>query len=383
MTLFLIVLLAALTFEYINGFHDTANAIATVVSTKVLTPRAAVMWAAFWNLIGALVGTAVAKTISSGLVDASAVTMTTVLAALLRAGEEITHACGGNARCSTCRVRVLEGGEAERWLLRLPQLVRELALQIGPDGAHIERSPMLHGELLAALLDLLNALRATPGVAPAELEQALLRTRAFVSLLRCTGMRSITAVTLRLDQFAEAGYIAIAPDFLSGAGPNGGGTESLGGPDGARAKIQGLPQAQIDADLVAAIAHVRKLDACNGKVVVGGFCWGGAKTFLHAVHNPGIQAGLVFYGTAADAKDMARIKTPVHGFYASNDARINAGLPAAIEGMKAAGKFFEPVTYEGAGHGFMRAGEDPAGSAENKQARADAWVRIRKILAGI
>jgi PiT family inorganic phosphate transporter len=85
MTLFLIVLLAALTFEYINGFHDTANAIATVVSTKVLTPRAAVMWAAFWNLIGALVGTAVAKTISSGLVDASAVTMTTVLAALVAA----------------------------------------------------------------------------------------------------------------------------------------------------------------------------------------------------------------------------------------------------------------------------------------------------------
>ncbi|MFM9081698.1 MAG: anion permease [Opitutaceae bacterium] len=85
MTLFLIVLLAALTFEYINGFHDTANAIATVVSTKVLTPRAAVMWAAFWNLIGALVGTAVAKTISGGLVDASAVTMTTVLAALVAA----------------------------------------------------------------------------------------------------------------------------------------------------------------------------------------------------------------------------------------------------------------------------------------------------------
>ena len=85
MTLFLFVLFSALVFEYINGFHDTANAIATVVSTKVLTPRVAVIWAAFWNLIGALAGTAVAKTISSGLVDASAVTMTTVLAALLAA----------------------------------------------------------------------------------------------------------------------------------------------------------------------------------------------------------------------------------------------------------------------------------------------------------
>jgi PiT family inorganic phosphate transporter len=85
MTLFLFVLLAALTFEYINGFHDTANAIATVVSTKVLTPRIAVIWAAFWNLVGALFGTAVAKTISTGLIEPSAATMTTVLCALLAA----------------------------------------------------------------------------------------------------------------------------------------------------------------------------------------------------------------------------------------------------------------------------------------------------------
>lgn len=85
MTLFLLVFFAALVFEYINGFHDTANSIATVVSTKVLTPRQAVLWAAFWNLVGALAGTAVAKTISSGLVEANAVTMLTVFAALLGA----------------------------------------------------------------------------------------------------------------------------------------------------------------------------------------------------------------------------------------------------------------------------------------------------------
>jgi inorganic phosphate transporter, PiT family len=85
MTLFVLVLLAALLFEYINGFHDTANAIATVVSTKVLTPRVAIVWAASWNLIGALLGTAVAKTISSGLVDANSVNMATVLCALIAA----------------------------------------------------------------------------------------------------------------------------------------------------------------------------------------------------------------------------------------------------------------------------------------------------------
>jgi PiT family inorganic phosphate transporter len=85
MIFFLCVLLAAFVFEYINGFHDSANAIATVVSTKVLSPRQAIVWAAFWNLLGALAGTAVATTIGQGLVDTSVVTMLTVLAALLAA----------------------------------------------------------------------------------------------------------------------------------------------------------------------------------------------------------------------------------------------------------------------------------------------------------
>jgi PiT family inorganic phosphate transporter len=85
MTLFLLVLLAALVFEFINGFHDTANAIATVVSTKVLLPRQAIIWAAGWNLIGALMGTAVATTIGKGLVDTQFITMATVLAALISA----------------------------------------------------------------------------------------------------------------------------------------------------------------------------------------------------------------------------------------------------------------------------------------------------------
>ena len=183
-----------------------------------------------------------------------------------------------------------------------------------------------------------------------------------------------------VDQFAAAGYIAIAPDFLSGTGPNGGGTETLGGPDGARAKIQGLPQAQIDADLDAAVKHVRALDACSGKVVVGGFCWGGAKTFLYATHNPAIAAGLVFYGSGPEAAAVSRIKAPIYGFYAENDARINAGLPATEQAMKAAQRFFDPVTYAGAGHGFMRAGEDPAGSDANKRARAEAWTRLQAIL---
>lgn len=83
MTLFLLVLFVALVFEYTNGFHDTANSIATVVSTKVLTPRQAILLAVVTNLAGAIiVGTTVAKTIGSGLVDTSVVSMSTVLCAL-------------------------------------------------------------------------------------------------------------------------------------------------------------------------------------------------------------------------------------------------------------------------------------------------------------
>src|SRR5512138_2515900 len=85
MTLLIIVILVALIFEYINGFHDTANSIATVVSTKVLSPRQAVMLAAGTNLLGALWGTAVAKTIASGLVDTKIVTSEILVCALIGA----------------------------------------------------------------------------------------------------------------------------------------------------------------------------------------------------------------------------------------------------------------------------------------------------------
>ena len=85
MALFLLVTFAALLFEYINGFHDAANAIATVVSTRVLTPRQAIAMAAFFNLTGALTGTAVAATVGKGIVELKVVTMATILCALVGA----------------------------------------------------------------------------------------------------------------------------------------------------------------------------------------------------------------------------------------------------------------------------------------------------------
>ena len=186
------------------------------------------------------------------------------------------------------------------------------------------------------------------------------------------------------DQLAEAGYIAIAPDLLSGLGPDGGGTAALGGDDGARRVIGSLPPDQITADLNAVMDYVAKLPACNGKVAVGGFCWGGGQTFRFATNNKDVKGAFSFYGAVqTDEAAMARINCAVYGFYAENDARITATVPKAAEQMKAAGKTYEPETYKGAGHGFMRAGEDPNGNEANQKARDDAWKRWKELLKKI
>lgn len=185
------------------------------------------------------------------------------------------------------------------------------------------------------------------------------------------------------DQLAEAGYIAIAPDLLSGAGPDGGGSGAFTDRSGVGQAIRALPPDQITADLNSVADYVNKLPAANGKLAVVGFCYGGSQTFRFATNRPKLDAALVFYGQGPDgAEAIAKIKAPVYGFYGGNDARVNETVPKSQELMKAAGKTYEPVTYEGAGHGFMRAGEDPANTNEaNKKAHDQAWVRVKEILA--
>ena len=182
------------------------------------------------------------------------------------------------------------------------------------------------------------------------------------------------------DELAEQGYIAIAPDLLSGMAPGGGGTKELKGGD-VRDAIFKLPPEQILKDLDAVYEHVSKLDSCNGKVVVCGFCWGGGQTFRYANHNDKIKAAFPFYGSAPNkAEGVAKIACPVYGFFAENDMRINGGLQKAEELFKEANKKFEPVIYEGGGHGFMRGGADPNGKAGDKKAREEAWKRWKDLL---
>jgi carboxymethylenebutenolidase len=192
-------------------------------------------------------------------------------------------------------------------------------------------------------------------------------------------------VRLVADQLAEAGYIAVAPDLLSGAGPNGGGTDSFKGEE-VRKAIMALPPARVTADLTAATDYAAKLPACNGKVAVAGFCWGGGQAFRFATNNPSVKAAFVFYGAMSDADQAAgvpKVAAPVYGFYGGNDARINATLPKTAAAMKAAGKTFDPVTYDGAGHGFMRAGDAPDAGPANRKAKDDAWRRWKDLLGKI
>jgi len=215
------------------------------------------------------------------------------------------------------------------------------------------------------------------------------------------------------DELAEAGYIAIAPDLLSGMGPNGGGTSSFDS-NGVRQAIGALPPDQITADLNAVADYVSKLPGANDKVAVTGYCWGGSQSFRFATNRPSLKAAFVFYGSApgtnaqgqpyaVDKTVLGKIGAPVYGFYAENDMRIDATVPPTSEAMKELKKTYDPVTYAGAGHGFMRGGEPnapepPAAAAgadeaavkkaandlaiykANRKARDDAWARWKAIL---
>lgn len=178
------------------------------------------------------------------------------------------------------------------------------------------------------------------------------------------------------DQLAEAGFVAIAPDLLSGMGPGGGNTGAFDSADAATQAIYALDQAQVTADLQAAADHALSLPACNGTLVVAGFCWGGGQALRFAADRTDLAAAFVFYGSAELTGDeTGRIACPVYGFYGGNDARINATIPGTEAQMAAHGRTFEPVIYPGAGHGFMRAGEGPEAPEENRQAMDEAWDR--------
>jgi carboxymethylenebutenolidase len=181
------------------------------------------------------------------------------------------------------------------------------------------------------------------------------------------------------DKLAAQGYIAIAPDLLSGFGPDGKGSEGFASTQDSMKAVSELDPGTVTADLNAVADYVEKLPSANGKLVVAGFCWGGGQSFRFATNRPDLKAAFVFYGPPP--AEFTTINAPVYGFYAGDDNRIDATLPDTRAAMKKAGKRFDPVIYEGAGHGFMRAGEDPSNTVDaNKKAHDEAWQRWLTLL---
>ena len=184
------------------------------------------------------------------------------------------------------------------------------------------------------------------------------------------------------DQIAEAGYIALAPDLLSGEGPDGGGTASFENSDAARTAIYELNPEQVTADLNATVDFVKSIPSGNGKVAVIGFCWGGSQSFRFATNNKDIKAAFVCYGTGPENPEVYKnIEVPVYGFYGGNDNRVNATIEVSEELMKVNNKIYLPVIYEGAGHGFFRTGEAKDASEANKKGREEGMERLLKLLS--
>jgi carboxymethylenebutenolidase len=172
------------------------------------------------------------------------------------------------------------------------------------------------------------------------------------------------------DQLAEDGFIAVAPDLLSGKGPKGGGTAELG--EEATKVIRSLTPEEVTSALNAIREYAMTLPASNGKTATVGFCWGGSTSFAYAASQPALNAAIVYYGTSPqESAAYARIKAPVLGLYGGNDARVNATIPTAEEQMKKAGVAYHPHTFEGAGHGFLRQQDGQNGA--NMKATEQAW----------
>lgn len=172
------------------------------------------------------------------------------------------------------------------------------------------------------------------------------------------------------DQLAADGFIAIAPDLLTMHGVP---SDAHGGsdPEAARNAIRELQRTDVHRQLKAVADWGMSLPAALPAYGIVGFCWGGTTSFTHAVEAPDLGAAVVYYGSSPETAELSRVRAPVLGLYGGDDARVNATVPPADSAMKALGNTFQPHTFDGAGHGFLRQQDGREGA--NRRASERAW----------
>ena len=174
------------------------------------------------------------------------------------------------------------------------------------------------------------------------------------------------------DQLAAEGFLAVAPDLLSGKGPHGGGSDDFPARDDATKAVSGLDRDEVLARLDAVRDWALAQPSASTSSGTVGFCWGGGTSFAYAVHQPQLDAAVVYYGTPPqDLSTLAAVRAPVLGLYGGDDARVTSTVDATREKMHALGKSYEPHVFDGAGHGFLRAQGGQNGA--NARAAAQAW----------
>lgn len=180
------------------------------------------------------------------------------------------------------------------------------------------------------------------------------------------------------DQLAADGFIAVAPDLISGLGPGGGGTDSVASRDDVVKLVRQLTPEESAARLAAVRAWAGTIPAANGKLATIGFCWGGGRSFAAAAATPPPQAAVVYYGSSPDSATLPLVQAPVQGHYGGDDARVNATIEPAKAALAARKQPYEPFTYDGAGHGFLRQQSTREGA--NLRAAQAAWPRTLAFL---
>lgn len=181
------------------------------------------------------------------------------------------------------------------------------------------------------------------------------------------------------DQLAADGFIAIAPDLLS-LERGGASTDSLASGEATRL-IRGVTPDEMNAMVAAVARYGMALPSAAKKYGVVGYCWGGTASFNHAIYGAaGMGAAVVYYGSAPEASELARIRVPVLGLFGENDQRVNATIPRADSTLRAIGGTFVSRIFPGAGHGFLRQQDDAANAAASRQAWPETVAWFRKYL---